>query len=286
MTRLPAGLLLVAGMAAACSRGQALRFPGAPVVLVSIDTLRADHLPAYGYAGVKTPHIDRFRRDAILYERAWSHAPLTLPAHVSLLTGLLPFEHGVRDNLGYRLDPGAHTTLAALLRGKGYATGGFVSAHALRGGTGLAEAFDVYDDHMVAPGGGGMEALGRVQRRGEETLALARAWLAGVESRPFLLFLHLYEPHAPYEPPEPFRSATALPYDGEIAKSDEIVGGLLDELRRSGVYDRALVVLLSDHGEGLGEHGEDEHGILLYRWALHVPLLVKLPGAARAGTTV
>jgi arylsulfatase A-like enzyme/Flp pilus assembly protein TadD len=278
---------LSAGLAAlGCSRAPALRSAGAPVVLISIDTLRADHLPAYGYAGVKTPHLDRLRRDAILYEQAWSPAPLTLPAHVSVLTGLLPFEHGVRDNLGYRLDAKAHPTLAGLLRGRGYATGAFVSAHVLRAGTGLGEGFDVYDDHMAAPGGGGMEALGRVQRRGEETLARARVWLAGVATKPFFLFLHLYEPHAPYEPPEPFRSATALAYDGEIAKSDEIVGGLLDELRRSGIYDRALVVLLSDHGEGLGEHGEDEHGILLYRWALHVPLLVKLPGSARANTTV
>ena len=279
-------LLLACTALSACSRPPGPRFPGAPVVLVSIDTLRADHLPAYGYPHVKTPHIDRLRRDAILYERAYSPAPLTLPAHVSLLTGLLPFEHGVRDNLGYRFDPKAHSTLATLLRAKGYATGSFVSAHVLRGGTGLASGFDVYDDQVAAPAGVGVEALGRVQRRGEETLAAARSWLEGVAPKPFLLFLHIYEPHSPYDPPEPYRSQAAHPYDGEIAKSDEVVGGLLDELRRSGVYERAIVVLVSDHGEGLGEHGEDEHGILLYRWALHVPLLVKLPGGLRAGSSV
>jgi tetratricopeptide (TPR) repeat protein len=269
---------------AACARGPKDQFPGAPVVLVSIDTLRADHLPAYGYAGVQTPHLDRFAQDAIVFENAYTHVPLTLPAHVSILTGLLPFEHGVRDNLGYRFDAKAHPTLQGLLKARGYATGAAVSAYVLRGGTGIAEGFDFYDDRIVAPSG--TDALGRVQRPGTETAALAARWLEGVKGQPFFLFFHTYEPHAPYEPPEPFKSRYALPYDGEIAAADAVVGGLLDDLRRLGVYDRALVIVLSDHGEGLGEHGEDEHGILLYRWALHVPLLVKLPGSARAGTRV
>jgi arylsulfatase A-like enzyme len=285
-TRLAAFVLSGAAAAVSCARPPSPGFAGAPVVLVSIDTLRADHLPAYGYRGVATPHLDALRRDAILYEQAWSPAPLTLPAHASLFTGREPYQHGVRDNLGYRLDPRAHATLPTLLRAKGYATGAFVSAHVLRSGTGLGEGFDVYDDHMEAPGGAGMEALGSVQRRGQDTWERARAWLAGAAARPFLLFLHLYEPHAPYEPPEPFRGAAALAYDGEVAASDAVVGALVRELRRLGLYERALVVVFSDHGEGLGEHGEDEHGILLYRWALHVPLLVKLPGGARAGTSV
>jgi arylsulfatase A-like enzyme len=275
-------LALVA--ATACARGAKDQFPGAPVVLISIDTLRADHLPAYGYAGVQTPHLDRFRKDAILFENAYTHVPLTLPAHVSILTGLLPFEHGVRDNLGYHFDAKAHPTLQALLKARGYATGAAVSAYVLQGGTGIADGFDFYDDKMVAPFGA--DALGRVQRSGAETAALASRWLAGVKGKPFFLFFHTYEPHAPYEPPEPFKTRYPLAYDGEIAAADEVVGGLLDELRRLDLYDRALVIVLSDHGEGLGEHGEDEHGILLYRWALHVPLLVKLPGSARAGTRV
>jgi choline-sulfatase len=254
------------------------------VVLISIDTLRADHLPAYGYAGVQTPHLDRFRKDAILFGNAYSHVPLTLPAHVSILTGLLPFEHGVRDNLGYPFDARAHPTLQSLLKGKGYTTGAAVSAYVLRGSTGIGEGFDFYDDKIVAPLG--TDALGRVQRPGRETAAIATRWLEGVKDKPFFLFFHIYEPHAPYEPPEPFKSRYALPYDGEIAAADEIVGGVLDDLRRTGLYDRAIVVVLSDHGEGLGEHGEDEHGILLYRWALHVPLLLKLPASARAGDRV
>ena len=270
--------------AAACARGPRESFPGAPVVLISIDTLRADHLPAYGYAGVQTPHLDRFRQDAILFENAYTHVPLTLPAHVSMLTGLLPFEHGVRDNLGYRFDAKSHPTLQGLLKARGYATGGAVSAYVLRGSTGIGDGFDFYDDKMVAPFG--TDVLGRVQRPGAETAAIAARWLEGVKGQPFFLFFHTYEPHAPYEPPEPFKSRYPLAYDGEIAAADQVVGGLLDALRRNGVYDRAIVIVLSDHGEGLGEHGEDEHGILLYRWALHVPLMVKLPGSTRAGTRV
>jgi arylsulfatase A-like enzyme/Flp pilus assembly protein TadD len=260
------------------------QYPGASVVIVSIDTLRPDHLPAYGYLKVETPHLDRFRKDAILFERAYTHVPLTLPAHASLMTGLLPFEHGVRDNLGYRLDTSAHPTLATLLKEKGYATAAAVSAYVLRGGSGLAAGFDLYDDRIVSPPGS--DALGRVQRPGSETAAIAARWLEGTRNRPVFLFFHVYEPHAPYDPPEPFRSRYPLAYDGEVAAADAAVGTLLDALRKTGLYDQALVLVLSDHGEGLGEHGEDEHGILLYRWALHVPLLLKLPGGARAGDAV
>jgi choline-sulfatase len=275
--------LLLASALGGCAQGaRGPRFPNAPVVVVSIDTLRADHLPAYGYAKVDTPHLDGFRKDAILFERAYTHAPLTLPAHVSLLTGLLPFEHGVRDNLGYRLDAQVHPTLATLLKAKGYATGAAVSAYVLRGQSGLAAGFDLYDDQIVSPGGS--DALGRVQRAGSETAAIAVRWLEAQKGKPVFLFFHVYEPHAPYDPPEPFKSRYPLAYDGEIAAADAAVGTLLDALRKTGLYDPALVIVLSDHGEGLGEHGEDEHGILLYRWALHVPLLLKLPGASRAGT--
>jgi len=280
----PILLVGVAAVVGACGRPGGPRFPNAPVVLISIDTLRADHLPAYGYQGVDTPHLDRFRKDAILFQNAYTHAPLTLPAHLSMLTGLLPFEHGVRDNLGYRLDVKAHPTLAQLLKEKGYATGGAVSAYVLRGGSGIGEGFDAYEDKIVAPAGS--DALGRVQRPGGETAALASAWVDTVKDRPFFLFFHVYEPHAPYEPPEPFKSRYPLAYDGEIATADAIVGDLLEDLRRARIYDRAIVIVLSDHGEGLGEHGEEDHGILLYRWALHVPLMLKLPGSVRAGTSV
>jgi arylsulfatase A-like enzyme/cytochrome c-type biogenesis protein CcmH/NrfG len=262
---------------------------GTPVVLISIDTLRADHLPAWGYSGVETPAIDAVRRDGILYSHAYSQTPLTLPSHTSLLTGLLPGMHGVRDNVGYSLDAAKVTShqvpyLPQMLKDAGYATGAGVSAYVLRGRTGLSTAFDFYEDTIEFQSSAG---LGGLQRPGTETLAKVKPWLESQAGRPFFLFFHIYEPHSPYTPAAPFGTRYASsPYDGEIASADAIVGQLIDDLRRLGIYDRALVVLLSDHGEGLGQHGEEEHGLLLYNEDIHVPLLVKLPSAARAGATV
>jgi choline-sulfatase len=260
-------------------------FPGSHVFVISIDTLRADHLPAYGYRSVETPAIDALARDGLLFETAIAHVPLTLPSHATLFTGQLPFDNGVRDNLGYRLAAG-HSTLAGLLRARGYATGGAVSAVVLDHATGIAQGFDFWDDAVEAREAG--QALGQVQRPGAETERLLEDWLGRVPAgKPVFAFLHLYEPHTPYAPPEPFASKySARPYDGEIAAADAVVGSFLSWLRRRGLYDGALIVLLSDHGEGLGDHGEDEHGIFLYREAIRVPLLVKLPGNRDAGTRV
>jgi arylsulfatase A-like enzyme/cytochrome c-type biogenesis protein CcmH/NrfG len=255
-----------------------------PIVLVSIDTLRSDHLPAYGYKGVETPAIERLRQDGIVFEDVWSQCPLTLPSHVSIFTGVNPPVHGVRDNIGYRLDVKAHPTLAGVLKNEGYATGASVSAWVLRKQTGLGDSFDFYDDAIEPPPGS--KAASQAQRPGAETLSRAVAWAETVRDRPFFLFLHLYEPHSPYEPPEPYRSRFAEPYDGEIAAADAIVGALLRKLDDWGLYERSVVILLSDHGEGLMDHGEQEHGILLYREALQVPLIVKLPGSARKGERV
>ena len=280
-------LLLLAAGVTACGRGGPSSpgpFPGAPVVLISIDTLRSDHLPAYGYDKVETPGIDSLRRDAVLFRRAYSHCPLTLPSHVSLLTGLLAYEHGVEDNLGYAFDGAKHASLPTLLKARGYATGAAVSAYVLRGKTGLGPLFDFYEDKIPLPPDS--DAAGQVRRGGPETARLALRWIDTAGRGPFFLFLHLYEPHSPYEPPEPFKSRYASAYDGAIAAADAVTGEVLNDLKRRGLYDRSLVVLLSDHGEGLGDHGEDFHGILLYREALQVPLLVKLPGGARKGTTV
>jgi arylsulfatase A-like enzyme/Tfp pilus assembly protein PilF len=269
---------------AACRAEPALRFPGAPIVLVSIDTLRADHLPLYGYDGVATPGIDRLAADGIVFDNAYSHYPLTLPSHVTLLTGLLPPAHGVRDNSGYRFAAASHPFMPRLLRTAGYATGGFVSALVLRGETGLAADFDAFDSEIPHEPGASLDAG---QRPGLETAALALDWVRARGAQPFFLFLHLYEPHAPYQPPEPFASRYAeSPYDGEIATADIVIGGLLDELDRLGIYERAIVVLVADHGEGLGDYGENYHGIFLYRATVHVPLVVKLPGRARAGSRV
>lgn len=279
---LPAALALLA--LAGCHRGERALSAGTPVVLISIDTLRSDHLPAYGARGVETPALDGLRRDGILFEQAFSHVPLTLPAHLSMLSGRLPPEHGVRDNVGFPFAATSGPWLPEELRKKGYATGGVVSAYVLRAATGISRGFDSYEDGIAFRSGA---VLGNLSRPGSESVAKAIGWLAGVREKPFFLFLHLYEPHAPYTPPEPFAVQYAgRLYDGEIAAADQAVGQLLDELRRLGVYESALVVLTSDHGEGLGDHGEEEHGIFVYREALQVPLIVKLPGGKRAGTTV
>jgi len=257
-------------------------FPGAPVIVISIDTLRADHLPLFGYKSVETPNIDALRRDGILFTNAWSHVPLTLPSHVTLLTGQLPVDNGVHDNLGYRI--AAHgTSLPELLHADGYATGAAVSAYVLRGETGLRALFDDYDDAIAFQPGA---ALGDVQRPGSQTEAIAERWIESHRQKPLFFLLHLFEPHAPYAPPEPYRSRYANGYDGEVATADAILGSFIAALKKQGVYDRAIIVLLSDHGEGLGDHGEAEHGILLYRESLHVPLIVKLPKNAAANATV
>ena len=279
MTRVARGafLALLTACLVACTRQGSRTAQKPSVILISVDTLRADHLPAYGYRGVETPHIDALRRDSILFRNAYSQVPLTLASHASIFTGRLPHEHGVRDNYGYRLSD-SDETLAAILQAGGYATGGAISAEVLARSGGLARGFAFYDDAIAnadAP-----ERDGGVAARSLAT------WIESVADRPFFAFLHLFEPHAPYAPPEPHRSRHASAYDGEIARADEIVGEFIERLRRRDLYDRSLIVFLSDHGEGLGDHGENEHGIFLYRESIHVPLLVKFPRGKGAGGSV
>jgi arylsulfatase A-like enzyme/Tfp pilus assembly protein PilF len=273
---------VAAGLASAgCGRET---FRGAPVILISVDTLRSDRLPAYGFAAGTTPALDRLRADSILFERAYSHYPLTLPSHTSMLTGLLPGAHGVRDNAGYKLSA-EPATLAEIFRQAGYATGGSVSTFLLRSETGIARGFDFWEENFESEPGTSPDG---VERRGGVTVDLALAWVRSQAraGKPFLLFLHLYEPHFPYQPAAPFdRQYSDSPYDGEIATVDAILGRFFDELRRLDVYDRAIVAFTSDHGEGLGEHGEAQHGVFLYRETLQVPLFLKLPGGNRAGST-
>ncbi len=278
-------LFVLAGLAlAGCQQGPgALRFPGAPVILISIDTLRADRLPAYGYKDGATPALDRFRRDAILFQNAYSPCPMTLPSHVSMLTGLLPPEHGVRTNAGFTFDGQAQAHLPGLLKAHGYATGAAVSTYVLRGETGLGALFDFYEDSIDALHG---SAFAEQQRPGALTARLANRWLDARGKGPVFFFFHIYEPHVPYDPPVPYRSRFRHPYDGEVAYSDAIVGDFLEHLRSAGIYDRALVIVTSDHGEGLGDHGEQQHSILLYTEALRVPLLVKLPRSRLGGQSV
>ncbi|HYK41257.1 MAG TPA: sulfatase-like hydrolase/transferase, partial [Thermoanaerobaculia bacterium] len=267
---------VAASLAVSCGRGSVGSPP--PVVLISVDTLRADHLPAYGYRGVATPNLDALRRDSVMFENAYSHVPLTLASHATIFTGRLPADNGIRDNYGYSLSPNV-PTLAAFLKRRGYATGGAVSAAVLSKGSGLDQGFDFYDDDV--------HQEGREEREGSRTEKALESWTEARRSGTFFAFLHLFEPHTPYEPPEPYRTRyKGSPYDGEIARADEIVGSWITRLKAWGVYEKAFVVFLSDHGEGLGDHGEREHGVLLYREALHVPLLLKFPGNRGAGGSV
>src|SRR5438874_5937218 len=252
-----------------------------PIVLISIDTLRADHLPAYGYTKVKTPAIDALAADGVVFERAYSHAPQTLPAHASLLSGRLPFETGVRDNIGFAIKPGERM-LPQMLRDRGYSTAAVVSAFVLRKETGIGQGFDFFDGEM--PQASPDTSIGQVQRDGGASEAIAEQWLASAGTTRAFLFLHLYEPHKPYAPPERF--AEYAPYDGEIAYADEIVGRLIKYLKSHQLYDRSTIVLLSDHGEGLGDHGEQEHGLFVYDEAIHVPLIIKQESNAGAGRRV
>ncbi len=284
-TRLAAGCLLFAVVAVGTAApSRALPPAGrSPIVVISIDTLRSDRLPVYGYDKVQTPAIDALAKDGVLFEHAFSQIPLTLPSHLSMFSGLLPAAHGVRDNSGYHFDASRHPWTPETLRAGGYRTAGFASTFVLRPETGIAAGFESYDADIDL---GTSSDLSGAQRPGRIAVGKAIEWLRTRGSDPFFLFVHLYEPHAPYQPEPPFASRYADAYDGEIATADALVGELLAELKRLGLYGRSLVLLLSDHGEGLGDHGEDEHGMLLYRETLQVPMILKLPGGARAGQRV
>jgi arylsulfatase A-like enzyme/tetratricopeptide (TPR) repeat protein len=239
-------------------------------------------LPIYGYAAGSTPAIDALAREGIVFEDVYSQCPLTLPAHASMFTGLLPPHHGVRDNMGFLLDPGRRP-LAARFHAAGLDTGAAVSAYVLRRATGIAEGFDAYDDAIETDRAS--EAMADQQRDGAAAVESLARWVEARGGRRFFAFLHLYEPHAPYTPPPQHRNH-ALPYDGEIAYADELVGRFVDRLRSAGLLDRTILAVTSDHGEGLGDHGEKEHGFFVYREAVRVPLVVRLPGARRGGTRV
>jgi len=250
------------------------------VVLVSIDTVRADHLGCYGASGVATPTLDGLARDGILFERAIAQVPLTYPSHASILTGLYPFQNGAQDFTSPPLDS-RFRTIAQALREHGYSTGAVVSSFALDHSWGLARGFDFYDDAFSQESYNKRE-LDLVERKAEESVTHALNWLKKVPRRPFFLWLHLYDPHSPYHPPEPFRSKFAdHPYDGEIAYADQQLGRLIEWVKSAGLYDKTLVVVTSDHGESLGDHGEKEHGFFLYNSTLHVPLIIKPPARSR-----
>ncbi len=251
-----------------------------PVILISIDTLRADHLSCYGYTSLKTPHIDSLARGGTLFTEISSQAPITLPSHVSLFTSTYPFANGIRENAQV-LPPGA-VTLAAVLASRGYSTAAFIGGYFLALRFGLAQGFQTYDSPFDARG---VNSALELKRPAAQVLQSAEAWLAQNSQKPFLLFIHLFDLHEPYDPPAAFRArAPQSEYDQELAYADGSLGGFFEYLARSGLDRRALVVLFSDHGESLGEHGESTHGYFVYRSTLHVPLIFHwpAPGAERS----
>ena len=261
---------------AACRPTPAVPPAARHVVLVTIDTLRADRLGCYG-SNVATPHLDRIASEGALAPQATAHVPLTRPSHVTLFTGLLPFEHGIRDNVSPSVVPDT-PLLAEAFKKAGFATAAFVSSVVLASESGLDRGFDVYSDRFEGARGDA-QFLNTVQKRGDVTLAEATAWLEANHARRVFAWIHLYDPHDPYEPPEPYASRYAdRPYDGEVAWSDELIGRLDATLTRLGLAKDTLLVVASDHGEGLGEHDESLHGFFAYQTTLRVPLIVRGPG--------
>ena len=250
---------------------------GCNLLLVTIDTLRADRVGAFGSARGLTPTLDRLAAGGLRLTRAYTTAPLTLPAHASLLTSSSPPVHGVRNNSLFRLGESA-PTLATVLKAAGYRTGAFVGAFVLDARFGLGRGFDVYDDRY------GEKAIGDPgegpERRAEEVVARARAWIADQSAirnpqsaMPWFAWVHLYDPHEPYSAPEPYASRHE-PYDAEVAYADAVLGSLLDALSARGELDRTLIVFTADHGESLGEHGEPTHGVFVYESTMKVPAFV------------
>jgi arylsulfatase A-like enzyme/Tfp pilus assembly protein PilF len=280
--RAPTARTLVAAAAAVVVVGALVagyrlwRKPPRPnLLLVTIDTLRADHVGVYGRADARTPVLDGLARRGALFRHAESAVPLTGPSHATILTGLYPPAHGTRDNVVFPL-AARHKTLAAILKGAGYRTAAFVGAYPVAASFGFGQGFDDYDEgfHQSQVPGEGAE------RPGNEVADAAVRWLGERKGGgPFFLWTHFYDPHAPYTPPSPFREEFAgRPYDGEIAFADAQVGRVLQALETAGHRDDTVVIVAADHGESLGDHGERTHAVLVYESTLHVPLLMAGPG--------
>lgn len=273
---------LVGGLAAAALAGLWMAVTprlAAPVgvVVITLDTTRADRLSFYGFMNVSLPHLERLAQESFVFEQATSVAPLTLPAHVSLFTGLLPPNHGVRDNAGPALDE-AHTTLAETLVVHGFRTGAFVGSVVLDPARGLNKGFEEYRN-LDGPNG----QTPSLQRRADQVIDGAISWLNTVAGSRFFMWAHLYDAHRPYDPPEPYASIYGHnPYVGEIAFADSQIGRLLGALEQRALLARTIVIVAGDHGESLGERGERDHGIFIYQNVLRVPLMIRAPSLAPA----
>ena len=269
-----ASILLVPGLQAAVKTQP-------NVVVITIDTLRADHLGCYGYKQIRTPHIDTLAAQSARFTRAYTPVPVTLPAHTAIFTGTYPTLSGMHDFSGNKLSP-KQATLATVLKQQGYATGAVVGSAVLDSRFGLNQGFDFYYDHFDF---NRLQEtnLEEMERPGNLVADVALDWLGKHDRGKFFLWMHLYDPHYPYRPPAPYSEEYKdRPYDGEIAFADAQVGRLISFLKAKGLYGNTLIVLSGDHGESLGEHGEKTHGFFIYNATLHVPVIIHLPGATTA----
>ena len=297
--KLPFYLLLCIFLAPAASARQAAAQTSPPdVLLITIDTLRADHVHCYGYDGLETPALDSVAKDGLRFDAAFTPSPLTNSSHASILTGVLPSAHGVTE-FGAPLNA-RHRTLAEVLSQHGYRTAAFIGAIVLDSKSlapGFDRGFDYYDNFPSAPVSDGSTSdvsdsaktprWGRVERRGMDVVQRAESWMSAHRGGPRFVWVHLYDPHDPYEPPAPFaQKYKEHLYDGEIAYADSALQHFLSYLKKRNSYRNSLVIVAGDHGEGLGEHQEDTHGIFLYDSTTHVPLIVKLPGERHANRVV
>lgn len=244
------------------------------ILFITIDTIRADHLSCYGYKKIKTKNIDDIAARGILFTNAFCQVPLTLPSHVSIMTGLFPNHHGVRNNGSYIFDKKSET-LAQVLKSQGYKTAAFISAYVLDRRFGLDYGFDLYDDEVpinpLSPHN--LEA----ERKAEEVSKKAIQWLKNNGNNKFFLWIHYYDPHSPYSPPKEYRDKYEDPYDGEIAYVDDQIGLVINSLKEINAYSDTLIIIVGDHGESFGEHKEFTHGMFLYDATIHIPLIIKFP---------
>lgn len=273
-----AGLLALVVLLGACQKqgrlADASRNGGSNLLLITLDTTRADRIGAYGDARAATPNLDRLAREGVRFDRAYTSVPLTLPAHATLMTGREPPAHQVRNNGNYVL-PQQETTLAEAFKAAGFSTQAMIAAFVLEGKFGLAQGFDGYDDKLD---GQQRDPDFRGEIPAERVLAKYNRWLESSPASPFFCWVHFYDPHFPYQPPSSFRERFPDdPYRGEIAYMDEAIGRMLQDLDRRGLLQNTLVVVAGDHGEGLGEHGEQEHGVFCYDEVLRVPLIFHQP---------
>src|SRR5882672_5857371 len=276
-------LLLTASLLPFVSTAFAAPVPAPNVVVITIDTLRADHVGCYGYKQIHTPNIDALAADGARFERAYTAVPVTLPSHTVMFTGTYPMLNGMHDFAANKLNPG-QPTLASVLKRQGYVTAAVIGSAVLDSRFGLNRGFDFYYDHFDF--NRLQESnLEEMERPGNLVADVTLDWLSKNYSKKFFLWMHLYDPHYPYRPPAPYaENYKASPYDGEIAFADSQVGRLIRFLKSRGLYANTLIVLSGDHGESLGEHGEKTHGFFIYNATLHVPFIIHLPGMASPRT--